>query len=87
MCPGRSSLRPVDAGQIDAPDRATLIENAFESQECGGPAVENPDMSVRRLLADDWSNDPGYSADLCLHVVIRGLPLRIAEMERGFALL
>src|SRR5690349_17388214 len=73
---------PLRARLLDAPDRATVVERQLGLHERRRLVVQDPDVDVGRLLADDRRQHALDPADVDLEGVVDRRPREIAGRER-----
>jgi|HubBroStandDraft_3_1064219.scaffolds.fasta_scaffold1235614_1 hypothetical protein len=66
---------------LDLPDRAALVQCAFEAHNCRRVTAVDPDMGIGWLLSHQWCDGPGDSSNLHLDDKIRGLERRTTDRE------
>src|SRR5712664_2438214 len=71
--------------ELNAPDRAALIELALFPDEGGRVTAEDPNVNVGWLLADNGSDEAGDAAEFDLDAVVGDLVAEAANDERIFA--
>src|SRR5712692_11111891 len=70
----RAWRRPDRARQLDSPGGPAEVKGPFGLDERGRSALENPDVIVGRLLAENRREQPGEAADLDFDDVVGRAP-------------
>jgi hypothetical protein len=73
---GGRLARPNRARQLDVPDGTALIEGTFFLDEGWSYSANDPDVNIRRLLANQRCYDPGDTSELDLDGIMHSLTRR-----------
>src|SRR6186997_1984647 len=75
-------VRPDGAGELDPPDRPAVKQRAFRFYERRSGALENPDVRIGRLLADQRRQESSEASDFGLDDIVCGAAAGTCNRKR-----